>query len=101
MKKLSMVVHSSLQQELADLLRSLQLDSFMFSHIEEHSSQLEHDALLSARDKVVGYVPKVRVDIILEDERAQTLLEEIRNSKISFNGKGMYWVTAIETSGEL
>jgi len=101
MKKLSMVVHSSLQQKLADLLRSLQLDSFMFSHIEEHSSQLGHDALLSARDKVVGYVPKVRVDIILEDERAQTLLDEIRNSKISFNGKGMYWVTAIETYGEL
>ena len=70
MKKLSMVVHTSLQQELADLLRSLQLESFMFSHIEEHSSQLEHDPFLSARDKVVGYVPKVRVDVILEDDRA-------------------------------
>jgi len=101
MKKLSMVVHTSLQQELADLLRSLQLDSFMFSHIEEHSSQLEHDAFLSARDKVVGYVPKVRVDVILEDDRARAVLDEIRNSKISFIGKGMYWITEVEESGEL
>jgi len=101
MKKLSMVVHTSLQQELADLLRSLQLDSFMFSHIEEHSSQLEHDPFLSARDRVVGYVPKVRVDVILEDDRAMTMLEEIRNSKISFNGKGLYWISNLEESGAL
>ena len=101
MKKLSMVVHTSLQQELADLLRSLQLNSFMFSHIEEHSSQLEQDAFLSARDKVVGYVPKVRVDVLLENVRAQTLLDEIRNSNISFKSKAMYWITEVEESGEL
>jgi nitrogen regulatory protein PII len=101
MKKLSIVVHTSLQQELADCLRSLQLDSFMFSHIEEHSSQLKQDAFLSARDKVVGYVPQVRVDVILEDARAKTLLDELRGSGISFAGKGIYWITEVEESGEL
>lgn len=101
MKKISIVVHTSLQQELADLLRSLQLDSFMFSHIEEHSSQQEQDVFLSARDKVVGYVPKVRVDVILEDERARTFISEIQSSKISFKGKDMYWITKVEESGVL
>jgi len=101
MKKLSIIVHTSQQQELADLLRSLQLDSFMFSHIEEHSAQLEHDALLSARDRVVGYVPKVRVDMIIEDDRARAMLGEIRHSKISFNGMGLYWITDIDESGAL
>ena len=101
MKKFSMIVHTSLQQELSDLLRSLKLDSFMFSHVEEHSAQQENDALLSARDRVVGYVPKVRVDIILEDERATSLLDEINQSNISFKGRGMYWISAIEKSGEL
>ena len=101
MKKFSMIVHSSLQQTLADFLRSMQLDSFMFSHIEEHSTQQEHDALLSARDKVVGYVPKVRVDVLLENDRIDILLQELRNSNVSFNGKGIYWVVDIEQSGEL
>ena len=101
MKKLSIVVHTSLQQELADCLRSLQLDSFMFSHIEEHSSQLKQDAFLSARDKVVGYVPQVRVDVLLEDERATTLLDELRGSGISFCGKGVFWIMDVEESGEL
>jgi len=57
MKKLSIVVHTSLQLELADCLRSLKLQSFMFSHIEEHSSQLKEDVFLSARDKIVRYAP--------------------------------------------
>ena len=101
MKKLSIVVHTSLQQELADCLRSLQLDSFMFSHIEEHSSQLKQDAFLSARDKVVGYVPQVRVDVLLEDGRAKTLLDELRGSGISFCGKGVYWIMDVNEVGEL
>ena len=101
MKKLSIVVHTSLQQELADCLRSLKLKSFMFSHIEEHSSQSKQDALLSARDKVVGYVPKVRMDVILDDERAKTLIDELRDSEVSFAGKGVYWVCDVGDMGEL
>ena len=101
MKKFSMIVHSSLQQELADCLRSLKLDSFMFSHIEEHSAQLKEDAFLSARDKVVGYVPKVRLDVILDDARASTLLEEIRGAGYSIKGKGIYWIMSVDEVGEL
>ena len=101
MKKLSIVVHTSLQQELADCLRSLKLNSFMFSHIEEHSAQMEQDAFLSARDKVVGYVPKVRVDVLLEEERAKTLLDELKGSGVSFCGKGVYWIMDVDEAGEL
>jgi nitrogen regulatory protein P-II 1 len=101
MKKLSIVVHTSLQQELADCLRNLKLDSFMFSHIEEHSAQLEQDAFLSARDKVVGYVPKVRVDVLLKEERAKTLLAELKGSGVSFCGKGVYWIMDVAEAGEL
>ncbi len=99
MKKVSMVVHSSLQQELADCLRSLQLESFMFAHIEEHGSQSSNDAPLTARDRVVGYVPKVRVDVIVDDP--QILLDAVRQSAMSFKGKGIFWVTEIDAMGEL
>jgi nitrogen regulatory protein P-II 1 len=101
MKKISIVVHTSQQEELADCLRSLKLKSFMFSHIEEHSSQLKDDAFLSARDKVVGYVPKVRVDIILDDERAGTLIDELKGAGVSFAGKGIYWICDVGEVGEL
>jgi nitrogen regulatory protein P-II 1 len=102
MKKLTMIVHSSLQQNLADCLRSLpQIDTFIFSHVEEHSSQLEHDPFLSARDKVVGYVPQVRVDVLLQDDAVASVLESIRHSKCKFKGKGIYWISNLPEAGEL
>ncbi|MDY6980730.1 MAG: DUF3240 family protein [Pseudomonadota bacterium] len=101
MKKLTMVVHSSLQQELADCLRHLQLDNFMFTHVEEHSAQLEKDDFLSPRDRVVGFVPQVRVDVLLDDERARSVLEEIRHSRCAFKGRGLYWITDVAESGTL
>ena len=101
MKKLSMIVHQSLQQALADFLREQKLDTFMFTHIEEHSSHIEKDSFLSARDKVVGYVPQVRLDVILSEENTKFLLENIRNSDCAFKGKGIYWVTDVCEFGEL
>lgn len=101
MKKLSIVIHESLQQQLADFLREQQLDTFMFSHIEEHSSQMEHDRFLSERDKVVGFVPQVRLDVILEAGNIKALLAKIKDAQGAFKGKGIYWVTDIDEFGNL
>ena len=49
----------------------------------------------------MGYVPKVQVDIILEDEWAEILLDELRGSGMSFAGKGVYWVCDVWEVGEL
>jgi hypothetical protein len=46
-------------------------------------------------------VPKVRVDILLDDERAGTLIDELRGSGVSFAGKGVYWVCDVGEVGEL
>jgi nitrogen regulatory protein P-II 1 len=102
MKKLTIIVHTALQQSLADCLRSIpQLDTFIFTHVEEHSSQLEHDPFLSAADKVVGYVPQVRVDILMQDEHASVLLDMIRHSACQFKGKAIYWISNLSEAGEL
>ena len=102
MKKLTMIVHSTLQQPLADCLRSIpQLDTFIFSHVEEHSSQLEHDPFLSTLDKVVGYVPQVRVDVLMKDEDVTIVMEAIRHSQCQFKGKGIYWISNLPEMGEL
>ncbi len=101
MKKFSMVVHQSLQQTLADYFRSQKLETFMFSHLEEHSSHVGKDSLLTARDKVVGYVPQVRVDVILDVDEINRLLDNIRSANAEFKGKGIYWVTDIDEFGVL
>jgi len=73
----------------------------VFSHVEEHSAQLQRDSFLSVRDKVVGYVPQVRVDVILENDEAKRILDDIRNLKCSFKGRGNYWISDIDEAGNL
>lgn len=101
MKHLVVIVHASAQQDLADHLRRLEaVQDFTFSAAEGHGSQAEHDPLLSARDRVVGYVPRVRVDLLVDDADVKTVISALRAPNV-LSGHGIYWVTAVEQSGRL
>lgn len=102
MKNLVMIVHANMQQDFADLLRSLiQVQGFTFCHVEGHGTRVEHDPYLSTRDKVVGYVPRVRVDILLHDSDVETILAAIRDRDGGQCVQGIYWVTTVEEYGQL
>ncbi len=102
MKKLTLIVHADVQQALADTLRALPaVTGFTFTPVEGHGPQDESDAFLSARDRVVGYVPHVRVDLLLEDRDVETVLEALHASNCGVAGRGMYWVTRLEREGRL
>ena len=101
MKVLTLIIHESAQQDLADRLRTLkQVSGFTFSHVEGHGVQVENDPFLSMRDKVVGYTPRVRVDVLLEDTHVDVVLEALRKGH-NFRGEGVYWVSPVEQSGRL
>ena len=102
MKHLTLIIHMNTQQDLADQLRSMeQVSGFTFSHAEGHGVQAESDPFLSARDKVVGYTPRVRVDILLQDNDVDTVLDTLRNSTYGIKGQGIYWLTGVEQNGQL
>jgi len=101
MKNLSIVIHAGAQQALADSLRALkQVPGFTFSHVEGHSEYSEEDPFLSARDKVVGYIPRVRVDILLEDDDVNHVITEVTTQN-NLSGQGIYWVSPVEQQGRL
>ncbi len=102
MKNLTLIIHTNAQQDVADQLRSIsQVSGFTFSHVEGHGVQAESDPFLSARDKVVGYTPRVRVDILLQDNDVGTVLDTLRNASSHVEGHGIYWVTGVEKHGRL
>ena len=101
MRRLTLIVHANTQQMLADVLRDIPpVQGFIFTKVEGHGAQDEHDSTLSARDRVVGYTPQVRVDIVLEDADVATVLKVIRDNG-GITGRGVYWVAALEKFGQL
>lgn len=102
MKNLMLIVHADLEQALADTLRSFkQVTGFTFTRVEGHGSQDEHDAALTARDRVIGYTPHVRVDILLKDEDVDNVLLALRATECGLAGRGIYRITAVEEQGAL
>jgi nitrogen regulatory protein P-II 1 len=102
MKILTLISHASAQQDLADRLRSLaQISGFTFTHVEGHGIQSENDPFLSARDKVVGYTPRVRLDILLNDDDVDDVLDVLRHMENSIIGQSVYWVTPVDQGGHL
>ena len=101
MKILTLITHSDSQQTLADLLRSQSsVTGFTFTHVEGHGAQGERDAFLSPLDRVVGYVPHVRVDILLNDTEVADVLTALHKSSHG-TGRSVYWVTEVIQQGRL
>jgi len=101
-KILTMIVYADIKQVLADTLHGLKhVSGFTFTDVEGHGTKAGRDPTLSARDDVVGYVPHVRVDILLEDKDVADVLACLRNSQCGLAGRGRYWVTEVESQGQL
>lgn len=102
MKVLTIIVHTNVQQELSDLLHTMdQVSGFTFSHVEGHGTETENDSFLSARDDVVGYIPRIRTDILLEDTDIEVVLNRLSDKENNITGQGIYWVTPVEKGGHL
>lgn len=102
MKVLTLVVHTNIQQQLADLLRSIdQVSGFTFTHVEGHGVEIESDPFLSAHDDVVGYIPRIRTDILLEDADVDAVLAKLCEKEANLTGHGVYWITDVNKGGRL
>lgn len=102
MKILTLIVHTNAQQELSDLLRSLgEVSGFTFTHVEGHGAEIEKDGFLAAHDETVGFVPRIRTDLLLEDADVESVLKKVATAGMGISGQGFYWVAPAEKGGRL
>lgn len=102
MKLLTLIVHTQVQQNLTELLRGMQqVPGFTFTHVEGHGNEVESDSFVSARDDMVGYVSRIRTDILLADADVDVVLSSLKDEEHNISGQGLYWVTAVEQGGHI
>ena len=99
MKNLVLIVNASVLQAVTDQLRALEITGFTVSHVEGHGPHTAEDQFLSARDRVVGFVPRVRVDIVIPTERVSTVLDALCALGTGFSGHGNFWISPVEHFG--
>jgi nitrogen regulatory protein PII len=102
MKNLTLIIHEDRKADIADLLRGIkEISGFTLSEVESHSRHSDDNPQLSDRDKVVGFVPRIRVDVQVEDQHVEKILAAIRGGGIGLRGCVHYWLLNIVDQGQI
>lgn len=84
--------------EVTDALRALDVSGMTITEVRGHGRQRGHTEVYRGAEYQVDYVPKVRLEVIVDDPDAQpvanAIVEAARTGKI---GDGKLWIMAIET----
>jgi nitrogen regulatory protein P-II 1 len=83
--------------EVKEALRGIGVNGLTTSDVEGFGRQRGHTEVYRGAEYQVDFVPKVRVEVLCDDEQASEIVDEIakaaRTGKI---GDGKIWVTPVE-----
>jgi nitrogen regulatory protein P-II 1 len=102
MKCLTLVIHESAKQDLIDHLRaSADVTGFTLLPGEGHSVRTGLSPFETVKDRVLGYVPRWRVDVILTEAALDRMKQYLKGSGCCASGRGVWWVTDVLDWGKL
>ncbi len=99
---LALYLHSASAEDALDCLRSNEVvTGFTLIHCEGHSTEHHGQAAMEARDQVVGFVPRVRIEVILDGDAVEGVLQGLRTCLGSGKLQGIWTLTELRDSGRL
>jgi nitrogen regulatory protein P-II 1 len=102
MKCLSIVIHETARENLIDQLTSNPaVRHWQVAQSQGRYASGQHNPFETASDKVTGHIPRVRFDILIDEQHIPPIVELVRMCKSCSKGRGLYWVTDLDDFGEL
>jgi len=84
-------------EEVTDALQALEVSGMTISEVRGHGRQRGHTEVYRGAEYQVDYVPKVRLEVVVEDPDAEKVVNAImgtaRTGKI---GDGKIWIMPID-----
>jgi nitrogen regulatory protein PII len=97
MKKIEAIIKPFKLDEVKDALNQIGLKGITVLEAKGFGRQKGHTELYRGAEYVVDFLPKVKIELILEDEMVEKAVEAIRNSAQTGRiGDGKIFVSKIE-----
>ncbi len=97
MKLITAVIKPHTLESVKDALQSLGVHGLTVSEVHGYGRQRGHSEVYRGAEYTVDFVPKVRIEVVVEAEQMQNVVDAIvaaaRSGKI---GDGKVWVTSVE-----
>ncbi|QDV05207.1 hypothetical protein Poly30_07030 [Planctomycetes bacterium Poly30] len=101
MNCLTLYLHPAEEYVVIDALRaSPEVSGFTLTRCEGHSTRNPSEANANAIDLVVGFVPRMRIEVILPSSAVDPVLGRVQ-AGLGPDSKGHYAVTPVLRSGSL
>ena len=77
MKKIEAIIKPFKLDEVKDALQEIDIQGITVTEVKGYGRQKGHSELYRGAEYVVDFVPKVKLEIVVEDERCDTVVETI------------------------
>jgi nitrogen regulatory protein P-II 2 len=97
MKLITAIIKPFKLEEVRDALLSLGVHGMTVSEVKGYGRQKGHTEIYRGAEYVVNFLPKIRVEVAVTEDRADKVVEALRASaKTGQIGDGKIFVTPIE-----
>lgn len=101
MKCLSLIINESSKSDIVEMMRNLpEVTAYTMFHGEGHYSG-GIQPFESPNDEVLGYVPRIRIDLFLKDDDVEKVIASFRSCSPCSSKRGLFWVSSMDSIGNL
>ena len=102
MKLIVAVIKPFKVEEVTDALHEAGVTGITLTEVRGHGRQRGHTEVYRGAEYRVEYLPKVRLEVVVDDADAEKVVAAIvESSRTGAIGDGKYWVIPVETVGRI
>ena len=97
MKKIEAIIQTSRLMPVKEALQEMGVDGMTVSEVRGHGRQKGHTEVYRGNEYTVDLLPKIKIEIILPDHRAEEVVAAIlKSAKTGKIGDGKIFISSVE-----
>ena len=98
MKKIEAIIKPFKLEEVKDALAEVGIEGMTVSEVKGFGRQKGHTEIYRGSEYTVDFLPKIKIEIVVSDEKTDTAVKAIAGSaKTGKIGDGKVWVSPIDS----
>lgn len=99
MKKVEAIIKPFKLDDVKEALNEIGIQGMTISEVKGYGRQKGHKEIYRGAEYVVDFIPKIKIEIVVESERAEEVVETIQNAANTGKiGDGKIFVFSVETA---
>jgi nitrogen regulatory protein P-II 1 len=99
MKKVEAIIKPFKLDDVKEALNEIGIQGMTLSEVKGYGRQKGHKEIYRGAEYVVDFIPKVKIEIVVEDERADAVVDKIKDAASTGKiGDGKIFVTPVDTA---